>query len=123
MAEQDFRDRLMNDMDPTLLDFIKNKVNTFIKWDIVKFFFQNPHTTDTAQSIARYIGREIQAVEPDLEALAIDELVIATLLDDTKIYTYTNNQAIQALVTQFMIACQDRHFRVKMVYHILHRND
>ena len=40
----DFTARLMNDMDPALLDFVKVKVNSFIKWDLVRFFYENPNT-------------------------------------------------------------------------------
>jgi len=53
----DFTTRLMDDMDPTLLDFVKQKVNSFIKWDLVRFFYENPHTADTVENIAKYAGR------------------------------------------------------------------
>jgi len=53
---EDFTTRLMNDMDPQLLDLVKTKVNSFIKWDLVRFLRENPNTADTADSIAKYIG-------------------------------------------------------------------
>ena len=65
----DFTARLMDDMDPILLDFVKNKVNSFIKWDLVRFFHENPHTADTVENIAKYAGRNVTAVEPELEEL------------------------------------------------------
>ena len=65
----DFTARLMDDMDPILLDFVKTKVNSFIKWDLVRFFHENPHTADTVENIAKYAGRNVTAVEPELEEL------------------------------------------------------
>ena len=54
---EDFTTRLMNDMDPPLLDLVKTKVNSFIKWDLVRFLRENPNTADTAENIAKYVGR------------------------------------------------------------------
>jgi hypothetical protein len=69
MSSDDLATRLMDDIDPRLLEFIRTKVNSFIKWDLVRFFHDNPHTTDTADSIARYTGRDVRTVEPELQQL------------------------------------------------------
>ena len=55
----DFAASLMNDIDPRLLELIHTRINSFIKWDLVRFFHDNPHTADTADSIARYTGRDV----------------------------------------------------------------
>ncbi len=68
----DFTTSLMDDMDPRLLELIQTRINSFIKWDLVRFFHDNPHTTDTADSIARYTGRDVRTVEPELLQLARD---------------------------------------------------
>ncbi|NIV33844.1 MAG: hypothetical protein GWN58_31675, partial [Anaerolineae bacterium] len=47
---EDFTTRLMNDMDPPLLELVKTKVNSFIKWDLVRFLRENPNTADTAEN-------------------------------------------------------------------------
>ena len=53
-VELDLTGRLMADMDPQMLEFLQTKVNSFVKWDLVHFFHDNPHTTDTAENIARW---------------------------------------------------------------------
>jgi len=63
--------RLAADMDPQLLQFLTEKVDSFVKWDLLRFFHENPHTTDTAQNIARYAGRNPELVRADLAALAL----------------------------------------------------
>jgi hypothetical protein len=35
----------------------------FCQWDLVRFFHENPYTTDTADNIARYLGRDLAATE------------------------------------------------------------
>jgi hypothetical protein len=116
---EDFTAKLMNDMDPELLDFVRNKVNTFIKWDLLKFFHENPNTADTAENIARYVGRSATAVKAEAQQLVESGLMEMRLVDDLPIYTLTRNQETKQLVNQFLRACEDRNFRVKVVYHII----
>src|SRR5512135_450658 len=80
----DLSRRLMDDMDPEVLEFLKTTVNSFIKWDLVIFFFENPHTTDTIDNVARYIGRDATVIKADLEALVragvLDQHASGTLM-------------------------------------------
>lgn len=117
--EDDFTARLMDDMDPVLLDFVKTKVNSFIKWDLVRFFHENPNTADTVENVAKYAGRNVTAVEPELEELVKDEIMRKTLLGDTAIYALATDEEMRSLIDKFISACEDRHFRVKAVYHII----
>jgi hypothetical protein len=109
----------MDDMDPALLDFVKTKVNSFIKWDLVRFFYENPHTADTVENIARYAGRNVAAVEPELEDLVQNGIMGKRLLEEIPIYSLATDENMRALVDKFILACEDRHFRVKAVYHII----
>ncbi len=115
----DFTARLMDDMDPVLLDFVKTKVNSFVKWDLVRFFHENPHTADTVENIAKYAGRNITAVEPELNELVDGGIMQETTLGDTSIYSLVSDEEMRNLVDRFITACEDRHFRVKAVYHII----
>ena len=117
--EDNFTARLMDDMDPILLDFVKTKVNSFIKWDLVRFFHENPHTQDTIENIAKYAGRNVTAVEPELEELVESGIMKKSPLGETSIYSLEADETMQALVDKFILACEDRHFRVKAVYHII----
>ena len=117
--EDNFTARLMDDMDPVLLDFVKTKVNSFIKWDLVRFFHENPHTQDTIENIAKYAGRNVTAVEPELEELVESGIMKKSLLGENHIYSLEADETMQDLVDKFIVACEDRHFRVKAVYHII----
>jgi hypothetical protein len=117
--ESGFTTRLMDDMNPQLLDFIKTKVNSFVKWDLVRFFYENPTTADTAENIARYAGRNASAVKPELEELVKSGVVQRRATDDTAIYSLVEDADTRRLIEQFVLACEDRHFRVKAVYHVI----
>ena len=116
---EDFTTRLMNDMDPPLLDLVKTKVNSFIKWDLVRFLRENPNTADTAENIAKYVGRNAATVEPELHELVDAEIMDVKTVDGLPVYSLTANASTRELLDRFITACEDRHFRVKVIYHIV----
>ena len=119
MDELDQTGRLMADMDPRLLDFLQMKVNSFVKWDLVRFFHDNPHTTDTADNIARYAGRTVETISAELAELAQDGVLEENQLGDMTVYSLAPDRQIRDLLEQFVRASDDRQFRVKVIYHII----
>ncbi len=119
LQSDDFTAKLMDDMDGRLLDFIKNKVNSFIKWDLVRFFYGNPNTADSVENIAKYAGRNTAAVQSELEELVESGVMEMQLIDDIPVYSLAADEEMRQLIEKFILACEDRHFRVKAVYHII----
>lgn len=117
--EHDLTSRLMADMNPQLLEFLQRTVNSFVKWDLVRFFHDNPHTTDTADNIARYNGRSVEAIRPELIELTQDGVLEQNQLGDMIVYSLTLDPQIRELLEQFVKASDDRQFRVKAIYHII----
>jgi hypothetical protein len=116
---EDFTTRLMNDMDPPLLDLVKTKVNSFIKWDLVRFLRENPNTADTAENIAKYVGRNATTVEPELRELVDCQIMEVKQVDGMPVYSLSTDAGTRELLDRFITACEDRHFRVKVIYHIV----
>lgn len=116
---EDFTAKLMNDMDPALLDLVKSTINSFIKWDLVRFFHENPNTADSSENIARYVGRNVHSVEPELNELVAAGVMEKHVLNEVPVYLLTTNADERQLIERFIQACEDRHFRVKAVYHII----
>ena len=114
----DLTGRLMSDMDPRLLEFLKAKIGSFVKWDLVRFFHENPHTTDTAHNIARYAGRSADIIRTELAELARDGVLEESHLGDMTVYSLVPDRRIRELLTQFVEASDDRQFRIKVIYHI-----
>jgi len=119
MDELDLTGRLMADMDPQLLKFLRAKVNSFVKWDLVRFFHDNPHTTDTANNIARYAGRTTDTIRVELTELARDGVLSESQLGDMAVYSLASDRHTRDLLEQFVKASDDRQFRVKVIYHII----
>lgn len=115
----DFAASLMNDIDPRLLELIRTRINSFVKWDLVRFFHDNPHTADTAEGIARYTGRDVRVVEPELLQLARDNVLDVEDLAGMRIYTLADDRDTRELIRAFVQACDDHQFRVKAIYHVI----
>ncbi len=109
--------------EPALLAFLKTQVNTFIKWDLVHFFHQNPHTTDTADNLARYVGRNAGEIAPELDELATSGILAAQTIGGLLVYTLTDDPGSRDLIARFVAACGDRQFRVRAIYHIIRSAD
>lgn len=111
--------KMMDDMDPLLLEFIQSRVNSFIKWDLVRFFHDNPHAADTADSIARYIGRDARTIESELKGLVRVGVLQQNRVSGVSVYALTNDRNVRDLVSSFVVACNDRQFRVKAIYQVI----
>jgi hypothetical protein len=119
MTQVDLDSQLMDDMAPHLLEFLHTRVNSFIKWDLVRFFHDNPHAADTAENIARYIGRDARSIEEELDGLVEVGVLRQNDVPGTRIYALTGENDVRALVNDFVVACNDRQFRVKAIYHVI----
>jgi DNA-binding transcriptional ArsR family regulator len=117
--EPDLTSRLMADMNPELLDFLQKKVNSFVKWDLIRFFHDNPHTTDTADNIARYAGRSVETIRTELGELTEDGVLDENQLGEMVVYSLAPDPKTRELLQQFVRASDDRQFRVKAIYHII----
>lgn len=109
----------MADMDPRLLEFLQNTVNSFVKWDLVRFFHDNPYTTDTAENIARYAGRNVDAISDELAELKQAGILKESKLGDMTVYSLVSDHDVRELLNKFIEASNDRQFRVKAIYHII----
>ena len=110
---------LMTDMDPELLGFVQVAVDSFIKWDLVRFFDENPHVIDTAENIMRYIGRNSEIVQSALIDMSAQGILVQEHVGRLVIYSLSTNPKVRNLIQRFAVASEDRQFRVKVVYHII----
>ena len=117
--ELDLTGRLMADMDPHLLEFLREKVNSFAKWDLLRFFYDSPHTTDTAENIARYAGRSAETIRNELAELARDGVLEENQLGGMTVYSLAQDDTVREMLEQFVKASDARQFRVKAIYHII----
>jgi hypothetical protein len=118
-GDKELASRLMGDMDPELLQFLKSYVTSFIKWDLMRFFHDNPYATDTAENIARFIGRDRETVADELAEMVESGVLQSHQVGDLIVYTLATDPHIRELMERFVLACDDRQFRIKAIYHII----
>jgi hypothetical protein len=105
--------------DAKLLDFVRQKLNSFVKWDLVRFFHDNPFAADTAENIARYTGREPFLVQNDLGALAQDDIVAVSEIANRRVYRLSKDAEVRELIGSFVRACDDREFRARAIQEVI----
>lgn len=101
-------------------EFIEKKVNSFIKWDLIRFFHDNPHIQDTAANIAGYVGRDTKTIIRELDGLVVNNVLSVRAHNRIKIYQLTDDVETRSLIHDFVAACFDRDFRVKAIHHVIH---
>lgn len=108
------------EIDPLWREFLQTRVNSFIKWDLVRFFHDNPHTADTAENIAQFVGRDAKTVRRELDGLVSAEVLTTKDVARVHVYQLTEEDELRRLIDDFVTLCHDREFRVKAIYHVIH---
>ncbi|HLU12284.1 MAG TPA: hypothetical protein VK003_21580 [Oceanobacillus sp.] len=106
-------------MNQNLLSFLREKANTFTKWDLVRFFHDNPHAAEIAPSIARYIGREVGEVERELTNLVKANVLQMQTVSDVQVFRLVDDEETRRMIHEFVVACDDPQFRVKAIHEVI----
>lgn len=112
---------LMNDMPPELLRFVKETVDSFVKFDLLRFFQENQFTYESVETMAHLINHDQNAIGVALEELAAQGILEGTAVGDAKLYSLSKSPPIRRLVQDFVTACEEKEFRVKLIFHIIRR--
>ncbi len=102
---------------PQLIEFIENKLDTLVKWDLLQFFYHKPNMLGTAPKIASMIGRDLRKVDLELREMAARGLLEAQEKGGVKVYRLATDKPTRRLIEQFVRACDDRRFREAAIYH------
>lgn len=106
-------------LDSAMQEFLRKKVTSFIKWDLVRFFHDNPHTKDTAENVAGYIGRDVESVQGALKGLVTSGVLQEEALSGFQVYSLSDDDLTRQSVSRFMEACHDREFRVQAIHQVI----
>ncbi len=107
------------DSDVVLLDFVREKIDSFVKWDLVRFFHDNPYAANTAENIARVAARDPRTVEPALDELVSSGILVANTVGAAQIYRFAKDQEIRDTIRSFFLACDDPDFRVRAINQVI----
>jgi len=119
MPRNNLTSRLMGDMEEDLIAFVSKYVDSFVKWDLMRFFHENPHTIDNVENIARYTGRDAETIGQQLSELAERELLKKTQMEKMVVYSLNPDPAVEKQLARFITASEDPQFRVKIIFHLI----
>ena len=109
----------IENFDPQSIAFIKEKIDAFIKWDVIYLLYTNPHLMDTAEQIAYYIGRHPQLTELALTMLTQDGLVIGEKNGQVITYRLTNDEKVLKQLKQFLTTRESQRKQRMLMYHLI----
>jgi hypothetical protein len=105
--------------DARLMGFVRHQVNSFVKWEVVRFFHDNPHATDTADSIAQAVGHESRELARDLQELVASGILYARTVSGMTVYSLMDDDDMRQLLRDFITACGDRGFREAAIQKVI----
>lgn len=111
-------------LDPQVSLFVSEYVDSFITWDLVLFFHENPYTVGSPSSIAMSIGRLGADIEPFLENMTEKRILSHEFRvgDGAEaIYAYKPEPEFEKMVIEFKRALKDRASRLIIVSKVLQR--
>jgi hypothetical protein len=120
MTTEDLNIHLTED-EEDVMAFINKYVDSFVKWDLMRFFHENPHTIDAVDNIARYIGRDAEAVGKELAELAERGFLEEVLMEKLTVYALTSDLDMQKKLARFMYASEDQELRSKIIFRLLRK--
>lgn len=90
------------EVDVELLAFAHRYATGPIKWDILFFFGENPYTQDTAEAIARRIGRRAPTVLRELFDLSLMGVLERRRLDGNVVFALSRSPRIRRTLRRFV---------------------
>ncbi|MEW6553096.1 MAG: hypothetical protein AB1384_02280 [Actinomycetota bacterium] len=111
-------------LDQQVGNFVEEFVDSFITWDLIMFFHENPYTVGSPASIAMSIGRLGSDIEPFLERLAAKGILSHEFRagDGAEtIYAYKPEPDFEKSVIEFKRALKDRASRLIIVSKVLQK--
>ncbi len=102
-------------MTSELLDFIQNRVSSFVRWDLIRYFNESPTRKETSDLVAKGTGRDSLSVEHELEALVLAKILAHEDKEDVRRYKLARDKATRQLIADFSAACFDRQFRIEAI--------
>lgn len=122
MYDPDLADR-MEDMDPQFLALLRDHVTSFAKWDILRFFIELNRDAAPLDEIAAAVGREPATLLAEAADLVRSGFLGRRTVEGETHYVITQESRRRAQLEAFLTATHDREFRLKVIYHLLHREE
>lgn len=102
-------------------DFLKQYLDSFITWDLLLFFYNNPSTSETLSSLSVRLGRNEDEVLPTLHSMTAKGILEKKKDGAGEIYCYFPGAELQKKIEEFVQALESRDKRLAILTHVLQR--
>ena len=112
-------------VDPHATDALLPHLDSFVKWEVLRFLTANPETIATVEDLARYTGRDETELKPSAQALSGAGLLHQVEAMEQEIgsgyaYSLTQDERLRGYATHLAEGFQeDRLIRLLVSSHIL----
>jgi predicted transcriptional regulator len=103
--------------------FIHKYVNSFVKWELVQFFYNHQNQSFGLNELAQKLNRSSKTLNAELSELATNGLLV---LRDKENQSYQliskendSHEVTIALLNRFIQFCKTREGRLRVIYKIL----
>lgn len=101
-----------------LKEFVEGYVDSFVAWDLILFFYNNPEVTGDVVTLATRLGREEEAVEVAAKTLTAKGI----LREEAKgIFTYRLSERTAEQIKKFVSALETTDGRLSVLLCVLEK--
>ncbi len=110
-------------VDAETLEFIQKYLTSYTKWEMLKYFAENPTATENARSLARRLNKDVRQINEALKSLARTGIIgngqgPNAAAEDAP-YTLTGDEAEKTLLFRIAESVRlNNRFRLLLNYHI-----
>lgn len=106
-------------VDPDTLDFIQRYLTTYTKWEMLKYFAENPSAVETPRAFARRLNKDVRQMSEALKSLARTGILTNGRGSEDEGYTLTTEESPRSTLLRIaeMVRTNNR-FRLLLNYHI-----
>lgn len=105
-----------------VIDFVDGYLDSFVTWDVLIYFHENPHVEKKLSGIALDIGRAAPSLETVLGNLAGKGVLLGeTEAGDEPSFRYTPTSEFRVTMERFIEATRDRTNRLVFVSRVLQK--
>ncbi len=106
-------------VDPEILEFIQKYLTSYTKWEVLKYYGENPTAVETPKGFARRLGKDVRQVAEALKSLARTGILGNGRDPENGPYALTADDTQRATLQRIAESSRSNNrFRLLLNYHI-----
>lgn len=105
--------------DKDLEEFIGKVANSFVKIELIKFFYHNPNFLGTVQDLSLAIGRDSGKISKGIDDLVAADIIEKSGQKSAAIWSYKPDETLHRKITLFINAYEGPDLRQWIVNQVI----